>query len=108
MALSALRRKRSLPASASYHTQQCAEKYLKAILVSRQRPFPKTHDLRLLSTLCTEAGALLEIDIDRLDALSFYAVHARYPGNEPTPEQAGEALTTCRAVRKLARRWLGL
>ena len=28
--------------------QQCAEKYLKALLVSRSVDFPKTHDLRLL------------------------------------------------------------
>jgi HEPN domain-containing protein len=34
-----------------FHAQQCAEKYLKALLVSRSIPFPKTHDLRILMQL---------------------------------------------------------
>lgn len=34
-----------------FHCQQCAEKYLKAILVSRGVAFPKTHDLVLLLNL---------------------------------------------------------
>lgn len=35
MAKRALRGKRLLPDAACYHAQQCAEKYLKAILTSR-------------------------------------------------------------------------
>lgn len=31
-----------------FHAQQCAEKYLKALLPYRGVAFPKTHDLRLL------------------------------------------------------------
>ena len=31
-----------------FHAQQCAEKYLKALLVWKQIDFPKTHDLRVL------------------------------------------------------------
>ena len=31
-----------------FHAQQCAEKYLKALLVYRSIDFPKTHDIRLL------------------------------------------------------------
>ncbi|MCX6636945.1 MAG: HEPN domain-containing protein [Acidobacteria bacterium] len=35
--------------SASLHCQQAAEKSLKAFPTWHQRPFPKTHDLRVLS-----------------------------------------------------------
>ena len=34
-----------------YHCQQCAEKYLKALLLYRGVAFPRTHDLRLLLDL---------------------------------------------------------
>jgi len=34
-----------------FHCQQCAEKYLKALLVFRGIAFPRTHDLVLLLNL---------------------------------------------------------
>lgn len=42
---SALRRKSPLLYGATFHAQQCAEKYLKALLVLRRQAFPRTHDL---------------------------------------------------------------
>jgi HEPN domain-containing protein len=37
-----------------FHAQQCAEKYLKALLVWLQIDIPKTHDLTLLARLMPE------------------------------------------------------
>jgi HEPN domain-containing protein len=108
VATSALKRQRPLVVTSCFHAQQCAEKYLKAILVAKGRPFPRTHDLRLLNTLCGEAGVWIEVDVVRLDSLSFYAVQARYPGDEPTLEQSHDGLKTARAVRRFARKWMGL
>ncbi|MBY0525833.1 MAG: HEPN domain-containing protein [Gemmataceae bacterium] len=34
-----------------FHAQQCVEKYLKAILVYRSIPFPKSHNIRVLMAL---------------------------------------------------------
>ncbi len=34
-----------------FHAQQCAEKYLKAFLVQEAISFPKTHDLRVLTSV---------------------------------------------------------
>lgn len=34
-----------------FHAQQSAEKFIKALLVSRQIEFPKTHDIALLRQL---------------------------------------------------------
>ncbi len=67
-----------------FHAQQCAEKYLKAILVSRSKAFPKTHDLVHLHDLCDKAGVLIGMKVDHLSILSSYAVRIRYPGTDPT------------------------
>src|SRR4029453_6914324 len=40
------------PCGATFHAQQCAEKYLKALLVSRRQAFPRTHDVVALHDLC--------------------------------------------------------
>src|SRR3990167_10955370 len=37
-----------------FHAQQCAEKYLKALLVWKGIPFPKTHDLPSLMAILPE------------------------------------------------------
>jgi len=107
-ARSSLRRKRPLTTIACFHAQQCAEKYLKATLVSKGRAFPKTHDLRALNNLCAQAGIFIEIDPSQLDTLSSYATQVRYPGETPTPEEAKEALEIARSARRFVRKWLGL
>jgi HEPN domain-containing protein len=101
--LSAVRRKKPLTYVACFHAQQCAEKYLKAILVSRQVAFSRTHDLLLLNNLCEKAGALLGVEARGLNTLSDHAVKVRYPGDDPTPEEAREALAIAKTVRRLAR-----
>ncbi len=103
-----LRQKKPFLYSACFHAQQCAEKYLKAILVLKHHAFPKTHDLRLLENLCTSAGVLVPIDNALLDILSYYAVRVRYPGDDPTLDEAKEAQKIAKAVRRFARKLLGL
>ncbi len=108
MARSALRRKQPLTTASCFHSQQCAEKYFKAILVARDVEFPKTHDLPILNTLCTNAGIFTGLAIESLGKLSGYAVHIRYPGSQPTPEEAREALEIAMIIRQFARTFLGL
>ena len=108
VAHSTLRRKKPLTAISCFHSQQSAEKYLKALLVERKRGFPKIHDLLKLLNLCETAGVLVPIDEDALDSLTKFAVVTRYPGNAPSIEQAREALETAKAVRKFARKFLGI
>jgi HEPN domain-containing protein len=108
IATASLRRKETWTYGACFHAQQCAEKYLKAILIARGQAFPKVHDLLALSTLCEQAGILTGFDPTRLDILSAYAVRIRYPGDDPTPDEARLAVEIARSVRRLARRWLGL
>jgi HEPN domain-containing protein len=108
MAKGALKRSRPLTSPSCYHSQQCAEKYLKAILIVKDVEFPKTHDLPILNTLCNNAGIFTGFTKDDLGRLSGYAVHTRYPGNQPTLEEALEALEISMNVRKFARTFLGL
>ncbi|HQV94868.1 MAG TPA: HEPN domain-containing protein [Anaerolineales bacterium] len=66
LAKSALRRTKPLTMGSFFHSQQCAEKYLKAILISKDTEFPKTHDLLILDGLCKEAGVLTGFTKDAL------------------------------------------
>lgn len=108
MARTALRRSKPLTTSSCFHSQQCAEKYLKAILVSQDIEFPKTHDLLILNTLCTERGIFTGFTKEDLGRLSGYAVNTRYPGNQPTLEEAKDALEIAKTIRQFARTFLGL
>lgn len=108
MAKSALRHRKPLTTSSCFHSQQCAEKYFKAILVAQDVEFPKTHDLLILNTLCTNAGIFTGFTKEDLGRLSGYAVHTRYPGNQPALDEAKEALEITMTVRKFARKFLGL
>jgi len=108
IARSSLRRKKPLTYGACFHAQQCAEKYLKAALVAMGLGFPKTHDLLTLNTLCEQAGMLFDVAPAQLADLSSYAVQVRYPGENPTPDEAAEALEVAQLVRRVVRRWLRL
>lgn len=107
IAKSALRRRKPLTTPSCFHSQQCAEKYLKAMLVAKEVEFPKTHDLLILDTLCNQAYILTGFTKEDLGRLSGYAVHTRYPGNQPTVEEAREALQIVSNVRRFARLYLG-
>ena len=108
MAKSALRRSKPHTTSSCFHSQQCAEKYFKAILVSQDIAFPKTHDLLILNTLCVDAGIFTCFTKEDLGRLSGYAVHIRYPGNQPTRDEAHESLEITKSIRRFARPFLGL
>ena len=87
-----------------FHAQQCAEKYLKALLTFYAVPFPKTHDLLELLRLVPETAALA-IPLKEVIVINRYAIEARYPGDwEPiTRAEAERAVTIARTVRLAAR-----
>jgi HEPN domain-containing protein len=105
---SSLRRKKPLLYGACFHSQQCAEKYLKALLVAKGLKVAKTHDLLLLSKQCEKAGILVAMEPKKLNDLSDYAVLTRYPGDIPTLEEARDALEIAKAVRRFARKLLNV
>ena len=88
-----------------FHCQQCAEKYLKAFLVSQELDLPKTHDLRRLVDLCAERNAdFREMDEPAL-GLAGYAVAVRYGEDwrDIALGEAREALRDAGAIREFVR-----
>jgi len=87
-----------------FHAQQCAEKYLKALLTLLAVPFPKTHDLPELLFRVTER---VDLSIQPADVamLSRYSIEARYPGDwEPiTRDGAEAAVVMARKLREAIR-----
>lgn len=108
IALILSRRRRGLAGGVCFHAQQSAEKYLKAFLVRERLAFPKTHDLLQLLQLCQKQNPLLQALHPLLETLNAYSVMPRYPGEEPTTEEAKEAVKIAKEVRRVLRQHLGL
>lgn len=87
-----------------FHAQQCAEKYLKALLTLHSVPFPKTHDLpELLLRIPEDVG--LGLPPRDVGVLNRYSIEGRYPGDwEPiTRAEAEDAVALALKVRKAIR-----
>jgi HEPN domain-containing protein len=91
-----------------FHCQQCAEKYLKALLQELGRPIAKTHDLqRLFLNILPFEPSLMPLRRGAV-SLTQYAVDYRYPGFSTTAPKMRAALRNAGRVRLEARRMLGL
>jgi len=89
-----------------FHAQQCAEKYLKALLAANGIDFPRTHEIETLVDLLP-VELRPDIDAESEAALSEYAVASRYPGwGEPSRAEARAALAAARRLRRDVRRKL--
>ena len=62
-----------------YHTQQCAEKSLKAYLIAKETDFPYIHDLVELIGLCTAIESSFSTIQPYCVSLNPYGVQVRYP-----------------------------
>lgn len=67
----------------AFHSQQAAEKFLKAYLVRHQVEFRKTHDLDELLNLTDSIDSSLRQEIASCVWLTPYGVEFRYPGEYP-------------------------
>jgi HEPN domain-containing protein len=96
-----LLRRRKVPAdSICFHSQQAAEKFLKAVLQEQGIHFGKTHDLEGLLRLCTTAVPQLTLLVADAQLLNDYAVRYRYPGIDATRKQASLAVKAAGRVRR--------
>jgi HEPN domain-containing protein len=88
-----------------FHCQQCAEKYLKALLQELGLPVPRTHNLLALRGLLLPHHTSLRPLRRGLDFLTRFAVGPRYPMYDARKRQAvaslrwaGRVRDSCRAI----------
>ncbi len=91
-----------------FHSQQCAEKYLKAFLQENENHIPLIHNLIELMALCLPLDPSLEMMRTDLVVLERYAVRFRYPGVAADKNEALSAYSVVKVVRKFLRQKLGL
>lgn len=89
--------------AACFHSQQCAEKYLKAFLVAKKIEPPRIHNLIELLKLCVRRDGTFELIRPALESLNVYAVVVRYPRAFATKAEARDAVNAMRQVREFVR-----
>jgi len=85
--------------AACFHAQQCAEKYLKALLQEKSIPFGKTHNLIALLEQLLAADPNWEEARSHLEYLTAFSVIFRYPGESADKPTTRQAVTHCQAFR---------
>jgi HEPN domain-containing protein len=82
-----------------WHSQQAAEKALKAALIIKGMGFPRTHNLVALRALLPLPVAQ-NMDIAELAELTQWGTESRYPGDwdEPSDGEAAEVLDVADGV----------
>jgi HEPN domain-containing protein len=90
-----------------FHCQQCAEKYLKAVLQDNDKRIPKIHFLLELLAMILKFDGSYEFLKADLEVLEDYAVRFRYPGDLAEKEQAQAAYAAAGVVRTFVKQKLG-
>ena len=90
----------SLYDAVGFHSQQSAEKVLKAYLTWHDQPFGKTHSLVALVGICLSIDNTFEDLRKAATTLTPYAVTTRYPGDLPEVprSEAEEAISLAHFV----------
>jgi HEPN domain-containing protein len=91
-----------------FHAQQCAEKYLKAMLQENDKHIPKIHNLIELMLLCEEIDNSFEMLRADLVTMERFSVRVRYPGKFAEKDEAQSAYVAAETARKFIRQKLGL
>jgi HEPN domain-containing protein len=93
---------------AGFLAQQAIEKAIKGVLIARDIPFERKHDIDYLCSLIEDAGLDLTPELSAAVALTPWAVEFRYadPFDAP-PLDRIKALETVAAVREWATQMIG-
>jgi HEPN domain-containing protein len=85
-----------------FHAQQCAEKYLKALLLQEGLAVPRVHDLNVL-VRSVPPTRILGLNPEELSRLSRYVIEGRYPDEwEPIRRpQVRKAIAIAKRIRKV-------
>ncbi len=90
-----------------FHAQQCAEKYLKALLQEYGRPIARSHNLEALAKPLLSTHPSLKAMAVSLRTLTAFAVETRYPGKSADRTVARDAVDLASSVRVAIRKELG-
>ena len=94
-----------MPWKICYDAQQAAEKALKAAMVAREIPAPRTHNIGRLIGQLRQGGAAIPDALDAAVHLTDYAGETRYPSPFLISDaDADKALSSARAILDWARR----
>jgi len=91
-----------------FHAQQCAEKYMKAVLCEAGKRVDRTHKLDELLDQLILVHPIWDALRESATRLTVYAVHFRYPHSSADKVMAKEALRACEFIRLPLREHLGL
>jgi len=91
-----------------FHSQQCIEKYIKAILQENEVEFEKIHDLDVLQEQCKMFISEIATYRDELVRLSIYSVDVRYPGLQVSEREATICSEIMEKLRKVIRHYFKL
>ena len=85
---------------AIYHTQQCAEKSLKAYLSYKEQELEKTHNLKMLIENCSVIDPAFQSLFDDCIDLNPFATLYRYPEGDlmPSKETVIKAISTSKRI----------
>jgi len=83
-----------------YHTQQCAEKSLKAYLAFMEKEIENTHNLKMLVEICAQIDSEFNTLYDDCIFLNPYATLYRYPQGDlmPSRETVVNAIKTSQRI----------
>jgi HEPN domain-containing protein len=91
-----------------FHAQQCAEKWMKALLIHLGIVPPRTHDLTELDRLLAPVCPQWSWPVQELRFLTRASIDFRYPGGSADREDATESLDIATRLRAKLRALLGL
>jgi HEPN domain-containing protein len=90
-----------------YHSQQCAEKYLKAYLILQRQGYPKVHKLIEILNICLTVDSSFEFIRQELETLNGLDT-LRYPYDFAMIEEAELAIQQATVIRRFLRQKLNL
>lgn len=89
-----------------FHSQQCIEKLMKALLIKNGITPPKTHDLFQLNLLLSPVCKKWSCRPEDLRYLTRASVDFRYPGESADRDEADGAVEICSKLRTVLHKLL--
>ena len=103
LSCAALLKDKISPGNVCFLAEQCAEKYLKGLIISTNKEFEKIHDLNKLANLLKGDFPKIAVIMDDLYFLNKCYISSRYPGGFTEIAewpQAEQAVEVAKKVKK--------